>query len=110
MNELRTGETLINEFANVPSWVDEDITVYDVRAIIDGGCASGAYMPAVTYYDAYETMHQHGDAVLLYIENNYGSLPPVPDDTSWRGIAVHYLSTAVELWAYSLESEIEDIE
>ena len=110
MDEPRTGETKIADITYVPRWVDEDITVDDVRAIIQGGCASGAYMPAVTYYDAYETMHLHGDAVLLYIENNYGDLPPIPEDTSWRGIAVHYLSTAVELWALSLEDEMENIE
>jgi hypothetical protein len=41
----------------VPDWVQSDISPYDVAAIVQGGCASGAYMPAVTYYTARNTMN-----------------------------------------------------
>lgn len=93
---------------DVPAWIDQDITGCDVAAIVQGGCASGAYMPAVTYYQARETMSEHGDDVLQYIQDSYGEIPKVRDDESWSGIAVFYLSVAVELWASSVEAEIEE--
>jgi len=36
---------------NQPAWIVNELTPYDLAAINQGGCASGAYMPAVTYYD-----------------------------------------------------------
>jgi len=81
-----------------PEWITEPLTPYDIAAINQGGCASGAYMPAVTYYDAAQTMAKHGDAVLDYLEEQYGELPIIPDGTSWSDMAVLYLSWAVELW------------
>lgn len=73
-------------------------SVCELHAIQQGGCASGAYMPAVTYYTANRVMSQHGDAVLEYIENGFGELPSPPAGDSWSGLAVFYLSMAVELW------------
>lgn len=94
-----------------PAWVEEGYTESsDIKAICHGGCASGAYMPAVTYYQARETMSEHGDDVLQYIQGNYGELPRPRDDESWSGIAVHYLSIAVELWAQSLLDDAEGID
>ena len=82
-----------------PAWITEDLSVYDIQAIQQGGCDSGAYMPAVTYYQAIKTMSDNGDDVLQYIEDCIGELPLVPKGTSWGGIACFYLSYAVELWA-----------
>ena len=52
----------------VPAWIESDISPHDVAAIYQGGCDSGAYMPAVTYSDAKATMAKHGDDVLQYID------------------------------------------
>ncbi len=97
----------------VPAWINQDITAYDVAAILQGGCESGAYMPAVTYHTANETMAEHGDDVLEFIEGHMGELPDVTTE-SWKGLAVKFLSVAVELWASSIEDELqstlEDIE
>lgn len=93
--------------AQRPQWIDS-VEVYDIAAIQQGGCESGAYMPAVTYFTARETMNEHGDEVLDYIEGCMGSLPDVPEGTSWSGMAVFYLSCAVELWASQFE--VENIE
>jgi hypothetical protein len=90
---------------DVPAWVAQDITGADVAAICEGGCASGAYMPAVTYHQAAQTMSEHGDDVLQFIEDSLGELPAPPDSVSWSGLAVHYLSCAVELWAASIVDE-----
>ncbi|HSH28630.1 MAG TPA: hypothetical protein VK971_01885 [Thiohalobacter sp.] len=52
-------------------------------------------------------MGAHGDDVLQYLEDHHGELPRVPDGKSWSGIAVFYLSAAVEAWAASVEDELE---
>lgn len=56
-----------------------------------------------------ETMNKHGDEVLQYIEDALGELPKV-DGLGWGQMACAYVSTAVELWASSIESELESLE
>lgn len=91
-----------------PAWIDEGLEYYDIEAIQQGGCASGSYMPAVEYYNASKIMAEHGDKVLDYIEENLGEMPSPPKGESWSGIAVFYLSYAVELWAASFDlDEVE---
>ncbi len=92
-----------------PRWMDD--TEWNKESLTDlctGGCASGCYMPAVTYYQARQTMAEHGDDVLQFIEDSYGELPQPNKGESWSGIAVHYLSLAVELWAHSALAEMDD--
>lgn len=64
-------------------------------------------MPAITYSTARETMNEHGDDVLQYIEDYSDGLPAIPKGESWSGIACFFLSYAVELWASSVENELE---
>lgn len=92
-----------------PIWVEEGdkLTLWDIDAIRYGGCSSGAFMPGVTYADALKTMSDHGDDVLQYIQDHTGELPKPAADESWAGMAVFYLSYAVELWAGGLDNEIE---
>ena len=91
---------------DVPRWIQQDITPADVAAIVQGGCESGAYMPAVTYLQAVETMAKYGNDVLDYIASSLGELPRPDNSVSWSGLAVHYLATAVEIWAVSVEYEL----
>ncbi len=93
---------------DVPDWIDQDISGTDISAIVQGGCASGAYMPAVTYWQAKEIMSDHGDDVLNYIEDAMGETPRPPEGASWSSIAVFYLSVAVELWAASVHTELTE--
>ncbi len=65
-------------------------------------------MPAVTYYQARETMNEHGDAVLQHIEDHMGKLPEVPKGMSWDAIACFYVSYAVEFWASSAFDTLEE--
>lgn len=96
----------------IPAWIDQDITPADVAAICQGGCDSGAYMPAVTYWQALETMGSHGNDVFDYLENALGEMPtPSPPNDhfqSWSGLACYYLSYAVELWAQSTEDALRE--
>jgi hypothetical protein len=62
-------------------------------------------MPAVTYGSALDTMHEHGDDVLEYIEDCYGEVPTYEDEPAWSAWACYYLSIAVELHC----SEYEDL-
>lgn len=94
---------------DVPAWIEDDITGRDIAAIEQGGCASGAYMPAVTYHTAAQTMSKHGDDVLEYLQDVYGELPTPAKGESWSGIACHYLSLAVETWALGVYSQCEDM-
>jgi len=102
--ELQTIKSI-----TLPPWIEDDLTVGQVEAINQGGCASGAYMPAVIYHTALQTMSDHGDDALEYIENQLGELPAVPKQTSWSGIACFYLSLAVELYASSIEQELKQL-
>ena len=90
-----------------PAWITQALSPYDLAAINQGGCASGAYMPAVTYHLASKTMGEHGDDVLQYIEEQFGELPKPADDESWSGIAVFYLSCAVEIFSAN-HCDLED--
>jgi len=91
----------ISDMDNQPDWItcNQSLDIADIQSIQQGGCASGAYMPAVTYYTASQTMAKHGDDILNYIEENLGELPTIPASESWSGIAVFFYSYAVELWA-----------
>jgi len=103
---LWNENTAVTDFdIDVPAWIEQDISAYDVAAIVQGGCSSGAYMPAVTYYTAGQTMATHGDDVLDYIQDATGELPPA-DCESWTGMACLFLSAAVEIWANSVEGEL----
>jgi hypothetical protein len=89
----------VESLQSQPDWITQELDLADIQAIQQGGCASGAYMPAVTYYQANKTMAEYGDDVLGYIESELGELPQPDKGESWSGLAVFYLSCAVELWA-----------
>ena len=98
----------VSEHIEVPPWIEQDITLYDIAAIVQGGCASGAYMPAVTYYDAAKTMYDYGDTVLEFIEDALGEIPQIGQN-SWDGYACTLLSYAVELFAHGIEDELLEL-
>ena len=93
----------------IPNWINSDLSPNGVAAINQGGCDSGAYMPACEYYTAGQTMSEHGDDVLQYLEDTTGELPIPPNDISWSQLACFYLSRAVETWC-AIHSNIEDWE
>lgn len=95
---------------DVPAWIDQSITPSEVAAIYQGGCSSGAYMPAVTYHLASRTMNEHGDDVLQYLEDYSDGIPEIPRGESWSGIAVFFLSYGVELWASMAHDQLEQFE
>lgn len=114
--EMWNCQTEVSELLGIkqPDWIVKDLTAADIAAICQGGCASGAYMPAVTYAQAMNTMFLHGDEVMEYLENELGDLPIPAKDETWArtmlGQAVFYLSIAVETWAHGVMAELEELE
>lgn len=94
----------------VPAWArGMTWTGWDVKAVAEHGCAGGTYMPAVTYHEALATMSEHGDDILRQLDDTYGlGIPALKGYLSWSGMAVHYLSMAVELWARDVMCHIEE--
>lgn len=83
---------------NPPAWITQPLSPADIAAILQGGCDSGAYMPAVTYHEALATMAEHGDSVLDYLDGLGIEWPRETSGLSWSGLACFFLSGAVEVW------------
>ena len=112
---------LVDDECWVPEWLGDSVSIpgtprgyrrIDVSFLKDlcqGGCASGAYMPAVTYYDAKRTMDQHGDEIIEYLWEQFGEWPSsdLASNGSWGGLCCHYFSMAVENWAMGLLAQAE---
>lgn len=114
-NQIWNCETPVSILLGIkqPEWIEYNLTPMDIASICQGGCASGSYMPAVTYHKAKKTMFDYGDEVLDYIEKIGGELPNPFDQyegVSWGGMACFYLSYAVELWASDIMGQLEELE
>ena len=104
---LWDDEESVNGRLTVPDWIDQDITAQDIMAIMQGGCASGAYMPACSYWQAMQTMNEHGDDVLQYIDDaDCNRFVADLNELSWGGMACHILSIAIEIWASHAHTEL----
>lgn len=110
--ELWNDERELNDLGfAVPAWIEQDITPYDCMAIAQGGCNSGAYMPAVTYSTARETMAKHGDEIIAFIESDGFPVPAYdPEADTWSGFCCKVHSTAVELWVAKIMPALENLD
>ena len=112
---------VVEAHVSMPMWIDKDSVPDDVeefvawcRDVTYSGCASGVYMPAVTYFVAVRTMEQHADDLLDYIDQQTGDVAYYfstylgTNTPSWSGLASHLLSCGVEIWAASWESRFEE--
>jgi hypothetical protein len=96
---------VVEQLQDQPEWLPEPIEdLATVHAVQQGGCASGAYMPAVTYYTAEQTMARYGNDILDYIDDQ-GMEKPAIDDDSWGGYCCTLVSMAVELWCGQFDLE-----
>jgi len=93
----------------VPAWIDQDISPSTIAAVNQSDCSSGAYMPSCEYFTAAQTMAEFGDDVLQFLEDHTGELPVPPQDICWSGLAVFYLSKAVELFC-AINADLENWE
>jgi len=102
----------INEMNNQPEFLQHMGEITDVAelvAIYEGGCASGAYMPAVTYHIALSCMNECATSVEDMLEDSYQS--EITFDFSsggWVNLASDMCSRAVEAYV-SQFSDIIDV-
>ena len=110
--DIWNDETKVREYQiEVPRFIEQDITAQDIAAIVQGGCVSGAYMPAVTYHVAVDLMTDYDDEIFDTIEDAMGC-PPADclsrtEDNSWAQMATRFVSLAVEIWASGVMHQIE---
>lgn len=94
---------------NVPNFLNSDtfgiITPYDVAGILQGGCASGSWMPAVTYGTATGILLEHESEVLDLIEG-YGAFTFDPENESLGGFHCKLVSCGVEIWCAGVEEKL----
>ena len=102
-------EKQVSDYLDVPEWIEGDITCLDVAAVCQGGCASRAYMPAVTYWQALKTMNEHSDKIEKYLDEIAPDIWGNVTYDHWAGIACVVVSYAVELWCSSIEEELLEL-
>ena len=93
------------EALNDPSHEYHDDEMATVRSISEHGCESGAYMPAVTSGVAVQTMNEHGDEILDFIDGvgmDEQAVLRVLNVAGWESLACYFVSAAVELWAHGV--------
>ncbi len=95
---------VVERLSDQPGWITchSDFEISDIQGIQEGGCASGACMPAVTYHRANEVMKEYGDEVLEYIYKSDAEFT-IPEGVSWSQLASHCLSMAIELWCWQFD-------
>jgi hypothetical protein len=62
-------------------------------------------MPAVTYYQAMDTMHEFEQDILDLLEETRWEAPSVKK-IGWYGLACAIVSCAVEEWCWQIEDEL----
>lgn len=92
-------------FFDAPEWIEDSLTLGDIPEISTHGCASGVYMPAVTYYEARRTMWQCGDDITDFIGEHADIgcaeiLQNASADTDYSSMCCALVSYAVELWCH----------
>ena len=98
---------IVEEWNNQPDFLEVMgviESVEELASIIEGGCESGAYMPAVTYDTALECMTKHYDSIEEQISLTQGDEAKFtfnPASDSFAGFCVQLCSFAVESWAQS---------
>lgn len=109
-------QDIVERMQEQPEFISkvQSLDLYDIKAIIQGGCESGAYMPAVTYYTALETMNKYSKAVEQELEasgiGEFGDTPVLDSENTWSSLAVYYVSLAVELWCGQFVDYLEDVD
>ena len=104
------------DWLDIPEWIEPGHfeSPDDLAAVVRGGCASGAYMPAVTYRTAELTMGRHGDEVIEFLEfHDYLREMDafcLSNGDSWAGFCCRVLSSAVEQWCYGRLSQLCSME
>ena len=104
---------LLYRLNDQPQWLifmGEIDSIEKIDYILQGGCASGAYMPAVTYYTVNKCIHEHGEDMLEYIHNEYDlKLKDLVTDKveTFNSLNTTICSMCVETWCASFSDVID---
>ena len=104
---------LLGHLQDQPAYLGEHMSISDIIAVNQGGCASGACMSAVTYHKALQTMNDHYDVIELELEASgieLDNAPVIDASNSWANLAAFYVSLAVELWCGQFQELFENVE
>lgn len=85
-------------------------SISEIQAILQGGCASGAYMPAVTYSTSLECMAQCSDSVEKQLAEMDLEFSFNPANDSFSGFCVDLCSAAVEAWCYQFADILDGVD
>lgn len=81
-------------------------SIYELKSIKEGGCESGAYMPAVTYCTALKCMTDHYEEIESILQDHgFETFDFNLERESFSGFCVRLVSMAVELWVSSIETD-----
>ena len=98
-----------------PEWLEQLGTIecfLTLASIAQGGCASGAYMPAVTYYTAKQALFSElGEDMANYAINFLAEVDSLDQvaihlEDGIQYMAAYLASVAVETWAYEIEQDV----
>lgn len=95
------------EFIRSMQDIDE---VSELQAILQGGCASGAYMPAVTYFSALECMNEHYEEIEEILNDYCDQYVFDPQSQSWASFATELVSAAVEIWVMQFADTLDGVD
>lgn len=96
----------INDQPEFLKFMGEISDVAELIAIYEGGCASGAYMPAVTYYTAKKCLFEC-EGTLADQLDGYGAIEWDHENEELGGFAVKICSIAVENYVSQFSDLIE---
>jgi len=94
------------DLCELPSWwPDDNLTLADIEGIQRTRRAGQAYMSAVCYASALSHMDCCGDDVMKFIEDMLGGIPILQKTISCSGLAVYYLSLAIDLYCQQFDTK-----
>jgi len=85
-------------------------SISELQAIIQGGCESGAYMPAVTYANALDAMGKHSTDIEFWASQTIEEIVFNPSEDTFSGLATKLCSAAVENWVNQFFSDLDGVD
>lgn len=106
-DELETFVENMNDQPEFLQFMGEIDSVYELVSIYEGGCASGAYMPAVTYYTANQCMASDAASSVEDEISEYDEITFKPNEDSFSQFASKLCAMAVESYVHKFSNVIE---
>lgn len=91
-----------------PSWLIHEIDLSDVFSIYQGGCASGAFIPAVTYHIAEAWFNTHSEDMLQYVRDNDSNLVFNFNELPFSEFCTRICASAVEYFVFELVNILDE--